>query len=319
MRQFLFRAGQFALLVIIIELLFLLMYEPDRQQVWNDVKGDCAARGPWMYHRLHADTTPIDVAFIGTSYTMNAVADSAVERLLSTGSEQIHVANLGYCRPGENLYPVIVRELLSTKRPRLIVVEVRLSPSQASHPMYGHIASGYDILHPPIYSYQSYLTDLLTATTSHWRLLRESLFNSPSGDDGNQGRYGHYGNPYTADAKLMTDQKARRMLDTASVLNWNEQLNSRLSFAALHQVAAICSDRGIALGLLYFRPYGNAQLVPKSAHLLPSGVAVWSVPGHISQHPHNYYDHSHLNLRGSALLSAWLDSTIRHTVPTFGP
>ncbi len=319
MRQFLIRAGLFALLIITAVLFFILIHEPPRQQVWNDVRTDCAARGPWMYHRLHADTTPIDVAFIGTSYTMNTVADSAVQRLLSAGSPHVHVANLGYCRPGENLYPVIVRELLTRKRPRLIVVEVRLSPSQGSHPMYGHLATGADILHPPIYSYQSYFTDLLTATTMRFRLLREGLFSSPSGNDEPLGRFGHYGNPSTADAQLMAHHRTLRMRDTATVLNWNEQLNTRLSFAALREVADICSAHGIALGLLYFRPYGHVQTVPKSADLLPTGVPVWTLPGHISQDPMNYYDHSHLNLRGSALLSVWLDSTIRHQVPTFGP
>src|ERR1700730_19429388 len=56
-----------------------------------------------VYERVDQDLRPIDVAFIGTSHTMNGIDDRGIEETLATAGVGANVAHLGVMFPGRDL------------------------------------------------------------------------------------------------------------------------------------------------------------------------------------------------------------------------
>ena len=95
-----------------------------KSYAYSKLQKDCRV-GTWVYKRLWTNPKPIDVAFIGSSVTMCAVFDHAVEdRLRDSLNRELHLANLGICRHGVNLHAVVAEDVIRRKKPRLLVLSL---------------------------------------------------------------------------------------------------------------------------------------------------------------------------------------------------
>ena len=74
--------GLFATVVTLVGMV-LLPHAPYIR--WQAVKTEAFARLGWMYERVHYDATPLDVAFLGTSHTLNGV-DAAASPCATTAA-----------------------------------------------------------------------------------------------------------------------------------------------------------------------------------------------------------------------------------------
>jgi hypothetical protein len=97
-----------------------------------------------VYQRIVQDPRPIDVAFIGTSHTMNGIDDRGIEETLAKAGIQVHVANLGVIFMGRDLHLFLIKELLESKAPRLIVLEINEHEPPYGHPLMPYVASASD-------------------------------------------------------------------------------------------------------------------------------------------------------------------------------
>ena len=94
-----------------------------------------------VYNRIVYDVRPIDVAFIGTSHTMNGMADSEIEKSLPG----LHIANLGVMWMGRDLQLFLVKRLSEHKKPKLIIVEIGEHESPYGHPLMPYVGSTSDM------------------------------------------------------------------------------------------------------------------------------------------------------------------------------
>lgn len=99
-----------------------------------------------VYERIVVDPRPIDVAFIGTSHTMNGVDDRGVQEALAEAGIRAHVVNLGVSWMGRDLHLLLTKELLAHKTPKLIVLEINEHEPPYGHPLMPYIASASGML-----------------------------------------------------------------------------------------------------------------------------------------------------------------------------
>jgi hypothetical protein len=104
----------------------------------------------WIYERIHFDTTPIDVAFIGTSHTQSAIDSRIVEAELHRRGTDLHVVNFAIPHLGRDLHYLLARELLETRPVRELVVEVQDFEPRAPHPAFQRLGGVDDLIASPI-------------------------------------------------------------------------------------------------------------------------------------------------------------------------
>jgi hypothetical protein len=98
-----------------------------------------------VFDRITRNPRPIDIAFIGTSYTMNGIDDRDMEEALAKAGVHANVANLGMSWMGRDMHLFLIRQLLANKAPKLIVLEINEHESPYGHELMPYIASASDM------------------------------------------------------------------------------------------------------------------------------------------------------------------------------
>jgi hypothetical protein len=141
------------------------------------------ARLGWIYERIHYDSTPIDVAFIGTSHSMNGIDGEAVGENIARskgasglGSGAVHVTNLAIPGYGRNLHWLIARELLENRKVGMLVLEVFENETRRPHPLFAYAAEVSDVLGAPLLLNMNYFHDLVRLPFRQLSLAIKSLW-----------------------------------------------------------------------------------------------------------------------------------------------
>jgi len=142
---------------------------------WQSTQTEAYARLGWIYERIHADPTPIDIAFIGTSHTMNGINGPLLQQTLAAHGRCLKVANLAIPQYGRNLHWAIAQELFAARRPRLLVLEIMENESRKAHPLFYRVASTQDLVTAPVIGNQNYLADLIRLPWRQTVLAAQSL------------------------------------------------------------------------------------------------------------------------------------------------
>jgi len=114
----------------------------------------------WIYERIHFDPTPIDIAFIGTSRTGMSVHSGRLEEDLRARGIRAKAANLHIVRNGVNMQYVVAKELLTTRKVKLLVVEMIEWEDRKPHPDFVYLADTADILGAPLVINTNFFSDL---------------------------------------------------------------------------------------------------------------------------------------------------------------
>ncbi len=294
----------------------LAMRPLDRSFAYRYLKGDCGGQARWIYDRIVENRAPIDVAFLGTSRTIRAVDDAAIERRLADRGVPVTVANFGYCRPGRDLQRAIADLLLSARAVRLLVVEVDDTENPNSHPVQGYIAEG-DALVPPFGLWHREVpSDLVQAFEVRFEAARQRLLLGDAGlrpydPDPHGFRPVGEGTPppaYLARRRRERQARARR-----------SQAYSRrtLAFPRYHlqAIARRCRDQGIVLAFLYLQSYGEPWASMREGAFYRSLAPVWIPPREVFEDPAMWKDDAHLNDRGSRTIVPWFADRIAAALP----
>lgn len=163
-----------ATLVAVLAGMVLLPHDPYIR--WQAIKVEAYARLGWIFERIHFDPTPIDIAFIGTSHTMNGIDAEAFERQLSAATGScVHAVNLAIPSYGRNLHWLLVRELLTHRQVRTLVIETFENETRKPHPLFAHVAEVADVLSAPVLININYLHDVVRLPWRQLSLWAESL------------------------------------------------------------------------------------------------------------------------------------------------
>ncbi len=94
--------------------------------------------GRVYYERMTFDPRPIDVAIFGNSRAAVGLKPARIEQALAAAGTPANVENFSLVGDGRNIHWAFVRELLKTKRPKVIVLAI----NEHAHP-WGHDSFRY--------------------------------------------------------------------------------------------------------------------------------------------------------------------------------
>lgn len=336
------------LLATLLLLAIMTVLPHDRYIRWQDQRFEAYARLGWMYERIHFDPTPIDVAFIGTSHSMNGIDGAAVQREMAAaaaaadasgracrGRRRLNVVNFAIPSYGRNLHWVIARELLRARPIRTLVVEVTENETRQAHPLFISVADAADVIGAPVLVNTRYLTDLLLLPMRQALLWAKTLAPAqfglrrsfdPAGYDGpdvDNTRVVQVG------GKALTRPRERR----ADPLRLDREAAAILAGKRLHMlgnelegyeyavpnrylplILDLARARGVQVVFLYLPSYGMppAPLDPRPYE----GRGEMLFVNDVLARPENWGDVNHLNQYGAAELSARLGNLLpSHVVP----
>lgn len=135
------------------------------------------SKAKWIYERAVYDDTPIDIAFIGTSHTLNAVDSVKIENniIKKTGSLK-HVVNFAIPHLGRDMHKLITKLLIEKKLPEVILIEIRESEGRDQHPATHYLADGIDLLTAPLLVNQRYTGNLIRLPLRQSNLFLKTTF-----------------------------------------------------------------------------------------------------------------------------------------------
>jgi hypothetical protein len=302
---------------------------------WQDVRSEAWARLGWVYERIHFDRTPIDIAFIGTSHSMNGIDGAAVQAALAeAGGGCRRVVNFAMPAYGRNLHWLIARELLEHREVRTLVLEVMENESRKAHPVFHSVANVMDVLDAPVFINLNFASDIAHLPARQAMLGLKSLlpdrfglrptfdparYDGPDVDNTRRVQVG--GVPLTPlrDAALPRDRLERQAAQARAGKDGNmlgarlEALEYRFARHYLGLILDLARARGVTVKFLYLPSYAFLQDRPRDALLYARHGEVLA-PGAALAEPGYWGDLHHLNLHGAAVLSARL-GTMLATMP----
>lgn len=298
------------IILFILPLLLLLLIIPINKRLrYINLKDDCFNHGIWLHDRIFENPLPIDIAFLGSSHTINGVDDSKIETVLK--EKQMHVANLGYCRLGRNLDYTILKELLQTKKTKILILEVLENENRYSHPIFPYVAAQSDVLLPVVFFNRDLIKDAFTALAFKTELLQEEVFSSHERPEIQLNPYGSEGHKDTAASDLLENFFMKRQQPAQPQNQVEHSFYAAYPKAYFEKIMNICRERNINICFLYLPSYGTALTVPSEIELYKKYGRVFLPPSRILRNRNNWFDENHLNKNGAAELSSWLGEQLK--------
>lgn len=150
-------------------------------QRWQLLGGTIHARSAWIYERVHFDPAPIDVAFVGPSRIGAGVNAPRLGQALAARGLPSNVVNFSLPETGRNINLAIVEEMLSAKRPKLLVIGVIEKPSRFGHSTFKYLAPASMVADPGYLGNINYLSDLIYLPFRQMRLAAARVFPNAMG------------------------------------------------------------------------------------------------------------------------------------------
>ena len=302
----------FSLLMIPIVSFFMLPYS--EEFAYHYIEQDCYNHGAWIYDRINHNPAPIDVAFIGSSHTLHAIQEKKMEELLG---QNFRVVNLGYCRYGRNIEFSILKMLLKHKSPKLIVIEVHEDEEKNSHDIFPYLAETEDLLLTPTIFNRDYFSDLFHGGSARLEYFKTKYIFRKKYPEPTSELYG-----YAATDRIVSefelDENLKSWQFRLSQTNPEiiEKFQSKFPLAYLKKMANIIQEKNIPIRFVYLPDSGSKLQKPMYASFYQDIAPLIIPPQGIFNDKSNWMDASHLNDKGSGVLSAWLAERIKSELCT---
>jgi hypothetical protein len=297
----------FSLLMIPIVTFFMLPYS--EEFAYHYIEHDCYNHGAWIYDRINHNPAPIDVAFIGSSHTIHAIQEKKIEGLLG---QNLHIANLGYCRYGRNIEYAILKMLLKHKSPKLIVIEVHEDEEKNSHDIFPYLADTKDLLLPPTAIDRDYVSDLFQGGSARMEYFKakyifRKTYPAPSSE-----LYGYAATDRMAsEPELDENRKSWQIRLSQTNPEIIEKVQSKFPLSYLGKMIKIIQQKDIQLLFIYLPESGSSLNKPKYASFYEHNASLLIPLQSIFKDRSNWMDASHLNDKGSEILSTWLAEQLK--------
>jgi len=330
-----FRLFALAAAATLVTLVGLTLLPHDPYIRWKAVRTEAFARLGWVYERIHFDDTPIDVAFIGTSHTMNGIDAAAIgddlrkAGLATAAGRCVQTANLAVPAYGRNMHWLVTRELLRSRQVGTIVIEVLENESRKPHPIFYTVADVRDVLDAPMLINIDYALDVMRMPWRQLGLFFKTLwpnaFGLPNGFDPARYDGSNVDNTRQAqvDGTALTPFRDRQLpageLDKIAAqragqknLNILGKRFERFEYAIpdtyLGKMLALAKEKGIRVVFLYLPGYG---LPPQPFDTFRyDGKGPMLSVNDLLRRKDFWFDNDHLNAAGAQAVTARVASEL---------
>ena len=298
------------ILLFILPVLLLIYFIPLNDRLrYSGLKDDCMNQGEWIYNRVYNEETPIDIAFLGSSHTINAIDDSYISKQLSP----LVATNLGYCRLGRNLHYSLLKLITTKKSPKHIVLEIREREDRYSHPIFPMVSETKDVIHPTLFVNRDYFSDVWVHMLYKLELIQDYFYKSPS--TYNQDNIFAFGPvPDTVATEHLVEMEHLRKNKTETLSESEQVFYYNFPNSYIERIHQICNEKGITLSFIYIPGYGFPDHSTMLKARYESFGPVFIPPKAIFDNTDYWVDKDHLNTAGGSALSKWIADTYRNYV-----
>jgi hypothetical protein len=329
--------ARFAIVAVVITLVLIVaasLLPHSRYIRFNSSHEPVLHKVKWIYQRLHFDPTPIDVVFIGSSHTVYGIDAEQVEEVATKVSgEHIHIANFALIHPGRDMDYLVTREVLKTKRPHLLVIEVQEAEPRATHVAFYRFADVSDVVLAPMIINTHYFSNLMKLprrqASLFLRTLTAPLFDSstklgppPYWHDTFEELGGQI--PLTT---ILTQPELEDELKHSNALAASKiylptplrPLEYRVSLIYLKRIILLAHEKKVPIRFVYLPSWhgDRGPPAPVFAPLYLRYGPIWD-PASIFKRTEVWADVNHLNCNGRRAVSAWLGQKIGEEWPKSG-
>lgn len=247
-------------LILILSLsiiITLLAFPINRRILFQQLTNDCANRSTWIYDRIFENDKAIDIAFLGSSRTMNGVNDNLIQERLN-----MKTVNLGYCRYGVDLIYVFLKEIIKTRELKTAIIGVREDEDRYSHPIFQYIAETRDVmLAMPFFNkdiFRNYYRHL------YYRLevIKNSLFHNLENVEIRKDEHGFSSFQDTASLEMLQRIKIIRSIKKPELTRFEKDFFMKFPRAYMEKIFEICKNKNIKIIFLYLPAYGSKIQIP---------------------------------------------------------
>ena len=320
------RAALGVLLVALLAAVAAALLPDNPYQRWQLLDGTIHKRARWIYERIHFDPEPIDVVLIGPSRMGAGV--SAPRLAAALGLPPARVVNFAMPENGRNLHALIVDEMFTVKRPRLIVVGVIEKPGRYGHSAYRYVAPAAELAVPGYAGNVKWLGDLAFLPWRQLRLTAARAFPDAMGLTPTFDAGGYAGSSLDTSGDAFLPENKRwpggitplwelkrgvKKLEAGTTPPILPASLADIEFGDerrnIRRIIAAARSHGTRVVFLALPYYTGPDTVQERA-LYESGGPVLSAH-FLSRDPALFADYGHFNSRGAALLSDWLGTQVR--------
>jgi hypothetical protein len=324
-----------ALVAVMFALLVASGLPHDRYAQFRSITDTAVVKTGWIYERIHFDPLPIDVVFIGTSHAVFGIDSEEVERTCrDAGGRTCASVNFALQNLGRNLHWLLAREVMKTRKPRLLVVEVQETEFRTLHPAFAYLADASDLISAPLVINTSFFPDLARLPLRQITLFIQSqvpslfggrtefvpaFYRGPHWNDtlSEIGSLEHpIANPRprtrVISVKELEIERSRVESDVDTNLHLPARLRPleyRANLLYLGKMLNLARENGVEVRFLYIPTYHGPE-TPAFSDFYKKFAPIWFMPREIIDHHELWNDVGHLNHAGATALSEWLGAKI---------
>jgi hypothetical protein len=302
----------------VISLLILVCLPHDRYLRYQALDVGAFKKATWIYERTMFDPSPIDIAFIGTSHTMNAIDSKLVEQHINNElTSKKHVVNFSIPQLGRDMHQTLVKLLLENRQPELLFIEIRETETRDQHPATHYLANAQDMLESPLLVNTRYFGNLARLPLRQSSLFLKSQFPTIFGVATKFDQQAYAGSHQNY-ALTFPDGRSRHRIRTEQVLvekrrKWakanahkllrDNELENFINFNAnlsiLRNIVSMAKDKGVEVYFLYLPDFGSQARPVDEAIYTQMAPILYVDDVSIFRDTNNWYDLGHLNAIGA--------------------
>lgn len=298
-------------ILFLLPVFLLVIILPVKKRLkYQGLENDCFNHAIWIHDRLYQNSKPVDIAILGSSRTINGVNDKLMEQKLEKYDKA--VVNFGYCRLGRNLSYTLLKEIVKTKKPEYLVIEISRGEDRYSHPVFPNIAVTFDVLFANPFFNRDFLSDIHTHISYKIELWQEFLFRNKPEAPVRTSDFGFASSADTIAIEKLEAVKTERSKPKPE-LNKLEQIFF-MSFPKIYlkKIHRLCRKNNIDILFLYIPQYGTSQFIPNEYNTYIRYGKVIFPPASIFDNPCYWHDDEHLNQTGANELSLYLVNKLKN-------
>jgi hypothetical protein len=290
-------------------------------------------KATWIYERTVFDPTPIDIAFFGTSHTLNAIDSTLVEEYINVDrTPKKHVVNFAIPQLGRDMHQTLVKLLLEHRQPEILFIEIRETETRDQHPATYYLANSLDMINSPLLVNSRYFGNLARLPLRQSSLFLKTQFPDMFGvtTEFDQQAYAGAHQNY---ALAFPDGKSRHRIRTEQILvekrlRWKRKnahkllrdnklknfINYNANLTILRNLISLAKKQGIEVYFIYLPDFGSqAKPVDEEIYQAMAPILYIDDPS-IYTNTNNWYDLGHLNAQGAMRYTKSISKVINNKV-----
>lgn len=321
------RFWQLAVVITVACLLFFLLLPHNKYVRYQLLDIGVYSKATWIFERTHFSSTPIDVAFFGTSHTLNGIDSELVEMHLNAGSSSgRNVVNFAIPHLGRDMHHTLISMLLSEHTPEAIVLEVRESEARDLHPATHYLADSTSLISAPVFVNLRYIGNLIRQPSRNLKVALNSVFQDLSTmafkkeandvpDHKNYALSFPDGRPRAMSPGKQKLDEERNNENVTAPYKYNNisELKSFIFFNAnntyVKRIQALAAEKGVEIYYLYLPDYGTSSF-PIRNNYVSNYEEMISPSFSFYQEPAYFNDLGHFNALGAELMSKFVGKAL---------